>query len=380
MGRDRRPEIHNERCLHLDAAQPPHPCWPAERTVWYATGREALVALLRAMEVSETDTVLLPTFAAQGLIAPCRAVGARMERYRVTAELEPDWFDLEARLAAARPRVAVLIHYFGLPQDVGRFHALCRAHGTRSLEDRAHLLHHDEPTVGATADVVLYSLPKLIGVPDAAPMVVNTDTSVLRALRFSRDPRHGWYVFSEMGRLGINTLSRRLPRHRALWAMLRLLHRLTLGYRVLMSYFVRPTRASHLSRWLAARIDWEGVITHRRALTTRYRERLNAHAFRPFARDPLPGTCGIGFPVLVDDRAGLESYLAAEGVAGLHFQERWDNFDVNDPGNDELTSVVRRNFLFPTDRSLSLAEVDLVIDLANAWAKRTGSAPQAVTA
>ena len=375
-----RAEIHNERCLHLDAPQPPHPCWPAERTRWYATGREALVALLRALKISAADTVLLPAFAAQGLVAPCERVGARLERYRLDSELEPDWADLAARLVATKPRLVVIVHYFGLPQDVGRFHALCRAHGALSLEDRAHLLHYAEPPVGATADFVLYSLPKLVGVPDAAPLVVNAGESILRALQFARDPRHVWYVLSELVRLSINTLSRRRPRNRLLLGGLRLAHRLMLGYHVLMWYFVRPTRASRLSRWLVARVDWARGIAHRRDLVARYDERLSTDAFVRFARAPLPDTCGIAFPVLVANRSAFESHLAARGVAGLHFQERWDSFDAGDPGNDELTSVMRRNFLFPTDRSLSMAEVDLVIDVANEWASQMGSSAQSTPA
>jgi dTDP-4-amino-4,6-dideoxygalactose transaminase len=262
----------------------------------------------------------------------------------------------------------VLIHFFGVVRDAARFHRLAQAHGALTIEDLAHVHALGDMTIGATGDVVLYSFPKILGVPDGAALVVRSAIDP-RVLRYRRDPRTPLYTAGQVINVAMTGLSRAVPgtptrvlRRAAAYA--------TVSYRLLMSFYHHPTRMSRVAHWLLARTPWERIRTHRRSLEQLYDEGLDQHAFERFTPASNKTThASMGFPVRVRERCSLVESLASRGMHGVFFEYKWNYFPP-DPVHDDGRALMHDHFLFPTAFSLDAAEVQSVISAANEWARR----------
>jgi dTDP-4-amino-4,6-dideoxygalactose transaminase len=361
-------EIHNQRCFQLALHATPAP-WSNSRHALYASGREALTALIDALAWKRGEAVLLPGFVPEGLVAPFRGRGLAVELYPLDANLDPDWPALAQLLAAHRPKLAVLIHYFGMHKPIDRFTDLAHRHGALVLEDLAHVIPTPGDGLGTTGDLVLYSLPKLLGVPDGSPLVVLSPQLKLQALTFSPHRLHQVYLVQQMCSIAVNTLSRHLPGG-SFWRMLRgVTYRSLDSYGTLMRYFDSPNRMSLISRLITAHTDFEGHARRRQEFAARYESGLDRRAFRRFEYAGAGGLSGIGFPVLVDDRASLVRHLSAHLIQGVFFENRWDFVAPADRAKHQRSiDIMKKHFLFPMFPGLSAAEIDRVIEVANRWA------------
>lgn len=103
-----------------------------------ASARTALKLALQELRLDPTRKILVPEFLCEVLLDPIRECGLAPRYYSTTRHLVPDWAALE-RIAAERTCSAlVMIHYFGQPQDVTRFQALCGRQDLVLIEDNAH--------------------------------------------------------------------------------------------------------------------------------------------------------------------------------------------------------------------------------------------------
>ena len=360
--------ITNERTLWRGAGVAADLPWSSRQHVSYGSGREALVALFEALQLGADDVVLLPAYVPEGLVAPCRSRGIGVRLYPVDRELDPDWEALGQFAAESRPKLAVLIHYFGVPRDAARFAAACRPCGAQILEDLAHAQVLPESPLGASADYVLHSLPKVVGVPDGAILEFRGRPLVFRRGR-ATDPRRMIAIAMNLGRLLVNTASRRVGSPR-FWRLFdRVAGRLLNSYRLLMWYFARPTGMSALSRRLLRRFPWRASIAVRQGHERLYREGLNVTAFRPLMREQGLTHASMGYAVAVEDRDALVAALESQGVRGIFFEHRWDYFPSGS-AHDAGRWVMAHHFLLPTSYALSVDEVRSVIAAANAWAAR----------
>jgi hypothetical protein len=239
--------------------------------------------------------------------------------------------------------------------------------GTLVIEDLAHVMQPPDGNLGRVGDFVTYSLPKMIGVPDGAPLEVRTSALDIETLRYHRDPRHAAYVLIQTILLGCNTLSRRVLGPQ-IWRPLRAVYaRILRSYTLLKSYYHRPTRMSRWGRRLLRRVPWSKTILHRKSLENLYHRELDSSVFRQFPRAPNRLHCGMGYPVRVDDRASLVRYLHERGISGVYFAYGW-HFIPDGPEYESSRTIMREHFLFPTAASLTIPEVSLVIQIANQWA------------
>ncbi len=137
----------------------------------FPRARDAFEAVLRAMGVGAGDLVLLPAYVGwspregSGVYDPVRAVGAEGLFVRVDAWLNVDVEDFERKLVGSRPKIAVLVHYFGWPDPgYAEMAAMCRREGVPVLEDEAHALFTDlvNGTAGRLGDGAILSLHKML--------------------------------------------------------------------------------------------------------------------------------------------------------------------------------------------------------------------------
>ncbi|MBI5034852.1 MAG: DegT/DnrJ/EryC1/StrS family aminotransferase [Chloroflexi bacterium] len=166
-----------------------HTCFPNART--------AFKAWMYALGISSLDTVLLPAYVGtspkegSGVFDPIVEIGARFQFYRMTTDLRIDIEDYRRVLANARPRLVVLIHYFGYP-DPQYLDAVQTAHeqNVLVLEDEAHALYSDwiGGICGRVGDATIFSLHKMLPFPSGGLLSLNNQSSTSLFEKLQQSP------------------------------------------------------------------------------------------------------------------------------------------------------------------------------------------------
>lgn len=127
------------------------------------TGRGALWAVLRALEVGAGDEVIVPAFTCRSVTNAVRYTGAKV----MFADIETDAFGLSAqavrRALTPASRVLLVQHSFGLVgRDFEQLLALARERGLLVVEDCAHALgaRWKGRPVGTFGDAAIFSLER----------------------------------------------------------------------------------------------------------------------------------------------------------------------------------------------------------------------------
>src|SRR5438552_6748759 len=125
----------------------------------FGTGRAALWAILRALDVGAGDDVVIPGYTCVAVPNAVRFAGARP----VYADIDPRTFNLTAatceRVLTPRTRALVVAHTYGLPAPMDELVALAEARGLLLIEDAAHALgsEHQGQPVGSLGDAAFFS-------------------------------------------------------------------------------------------------------------------------------------------------------------------------------------------------------------------------------
>jgi dTDP-4-amino-4,6-dideoxygalactose transaminase len=138
----------------------------------FSRARHGLFHGVRALGLSPGDGVLVPAYHHGSEVEALERAGLRCRFYEVAADLEPAEDRLEA-LLDPRVRAMYLIHYFGFPQDAGRWRAWCDRRNLVLIEDAAMSLlstTRGRP-VGSFGDLALFCLYKSFALPDGGAVV-----------------------------------------------------------------------------------------------------------------------------------------------------------------------------------------------------------------
>ena len=131
------------------------------------SGRAALLAALRQLDLTPGGGVLVPTYHCPTMVAPVLQAGLVPAYFPIGADGLPA-LDGIAPSVAASARVMFVAHYFGLPKSLAKVHAWCRARGIVLVEDCAHSYFGragDRP-VGHWGDYAAASLSKFFPVTE----------------------------------------------------------------------------------------------------------------------------------------------------------------------------------------------------------------------
>ncbi len=148
----------------------------------FPSARSAFGALLRAVCADGDDAVLLPSYVGwspregSGVFDPVRELRLPYAFYRMDGRLRIDPAHFADALRSRRPRVVVLIHYFGFVDPAyAEAVSLARGHGALVVEDEAHAMLTDLVGGGSgrLGDACLFSLPKLLPVARGGALLVD---------------------------------------------------------------------------------------------------------------------------------------------------------------------------------------------------------------
>jgi len=142
---------------------------------FFATGRSCIAHLI---ERFGPTNVILPALVPEGLVMPFERKSVSQQYYRLNADLSPNLEDLKRLAHGVRPLI-VVVHYFGYCMPTYHAALLAHEHGGLLLEDCAHCLANPNQETLGCADLSLYSLNKVLPVPDGAFMISRTPQAVL---------------------------------------------------------------------------------------------------------------------------------------------------------------------------------------------------------
>lgn len=166
----------------------------AEHAVGCASGSDALLLALLALEVGPGDEVIVPTFTFFASAGSVIRVGATP----VFADIDPVSFNLTApeveRLVSPRTKAVMPVHLFGQVADMEGITAVCHERGLSIIEDAAQSIgaRYKGRRVGRTGgDIATFSFfpSKNLGCMGDGGLCVTQDDELARRMRILRN--HG---------------------------------------------------------------------------------------------------------------------------------------------------------------------------------------------
>lgn len=347
----------------------------------FATGREALLALLRAFDLPAGSDVIVQGFTCVVVPNAIKAAGLRA----VYADIDPETLNLtpETVAAAASPRTRVVIcqHTFGIPAETHELKTLCDTHGWILIEDCAHVLPDRAGPNGILrhADHAICSFGRdkaVSGVGGGAALTRDAETarrladlhakakeaplwSVVRLLEY---PPRMAHVVRPL--IGLKLAAPFLALQKLLGLFAPVLSDEEKKGRMPFKLRRMPNACAALARWQLR--DLERINDHRRALAKRYLEAAGAHGWKTM-RGIQPSLPLQKFPMFVAGAARVRAALKRDNV---HLDDGWTGCVVcpgacdlaaagYKPGSDPAAEAAAESVLsLPTHPTMTAAQAD----------------------
>lgn len=173
-----------------------------KHAVGLASGTDALVIALRALNIGEGDEVLIPSYTFFATAGTVMTVGAKP----VIVDVDPQTYQIDvSRIEAAitpKTKAIIPVHLYGYPAEMGSILEIARKHGLKVIEDNAqgYGAEYLGRKTGSIGDIGCLSFfpTKNLGAYGDGGMVVTNDLALAEQMRMLR--AHGWKkkYYSEM--------------------------------------------------------------------------------------------------------------------------------------------------------------------------------------
>jgi perosamine synthetase len=158
----------------IDFFREPH----SRRSQSFFWARNALYYSLKALGISRGAQVLLPAYLCKAAVEPFEAFGAKVQFYGVDRRCQPDFSEIEAKISP-RTEAVLAVHYFGFPQRMSDFRAICDRNRLALIEDCAHVLKgcSDGQPLGTFGDASVFSWRKFLPVYDGGELWLKSSSN-----------------------------------------------------------------------------------------------------------------------------------------------------------------------------------------------------------
>jgi len=165
-----------------------------EHGIGVASGTDALILALRALEIGPGDEVIIPAYTFFATAGAVLHVGAKL----VLVDIDPRTYciDIEQMQAAITPvtKAVIPVHLYGHPADMDAVNKVAREHGLKIIEDNAQAFgaEYRKRKTGSLGDIACLSFfpSKNLGGYGDGGMAVTNDPALAEKLRMLRT--HGW--------------------------------------------------------------------------------------------------------------------------------------------------------------------------------------------
>jgi dTDP-4-amino-4,6-dideoxygalactose transaminase len=352
------------------------PVFSGPRVYEYSQVREAVADFVIVVKMKPGDSVLVPGYICSSVIDPFEKMGIKVIFYPVDQTLAPDAKAVR-ELLLQKPKAILIVHYFGFAARADAVIQECREHGVWILEDCAHTLPVlDGAVMGRLGDLTMFSLPKLLPVPDGAVIVVNNaslkwteaPTKVNRKLMLANIL---WQTANTMEVLVGASLRTRLRDRRSATRMITALREPVVADGQPTTNGKPPSyhrfRMSPVAKWICRQIDL-AAVTQRRQENYRWLKAAlkSVKGARPVFGDLEPSGAPLGFPIIVEQRDAVRLKLIA---AGVDPRPIWSGLPSQVPiaGFADTRYVAAHNIVLPVHQDLrpkALAHIVSALDRA----------------
>lgn len=337
-----------------------------------ATGRSALLHLIHRLPPSCVRTVLLPAYAAEGVIQPFRAAGFEIALYRLQPDLRPDVDDVASLLQQAGGQaVMVLIHYFGFPARSDALSSVLAQHDAIVVDDLAHApftTTADGHFLGESSDLALYSLNKFLPVVDGAILLSNradidvaVDEAALPELPEEAQAAYRAHLQAAGALAGCDD-----PERARQW--LRALGESYEQYYATINADLSPHRQSAAARRMEAAFPYRQLIEQRRTNGRLLYEGLQSSAFVPVYPTLADGVVPFCIPARVPAarRDEILERLFARGILLSTLQDKWDFVPAGRESHFAVeTAFLREHVLIPVSEFISADAMWYIVEQLN---------------
>jgi len=175
-----------------------------DHAIGLASGTDALVIALRALNIGEGDEVIIPAYTFFATAGTVMSVGAKP----VIVDVDPQSYQIDvSKIEAAitsKTRAIIPVHLYGHPAEMNPIWGIARKHGLKVIEDNAQGFGAEYlgKKTGSFGDIGCLSFfpTKNLGAYGDGGMSVTNDATLAERMRMLR--AHGWkkkYYPEEVG-------------------------------------------------------------------------------------------------------------------------------------------------------------------------------------
>jgi dTDP-4-amino-4,6-dideoxygalactose transaminase len=175
-----------------------------KHSIGVASGTDALILSLRALDIKLGDEVIVPAYTFFGTIGAVLSVGAKP----VFVDIDPDTYCIDPQQVpqkiTTQTRAIIPVHLYGHPADMASVNKIAENHDLKVIEDNAQALgaEYNGRRTGSFGDMACLSFfpSKNLGACGDGGMIVANDDDLAARLRMLRT--HGWrkkYFPEELG-------------------------------------------------------------------------------------------------------------------------------------------------------------------------------------
>jgi len=162
--------------------------------VGVASGTDALILALRALEIGPGDEVIIPAYTFFATASAVMHVGAKP----ILVDIDPRTYCIDVRkiteAITSKTRAIIPVHLYGHPADMDEIFAIAHDHGLSVIEDNAQAFgaEYKDKKTGSLGDMACLSFfpSKNLGGYGDGGMVVSQDASLIERVQLLRT--HGW--------------------------------------------------------------------------------------------------------------------------------------------------------------------------------------------
>lgn len=331
------------------------------RHVFLSSGRDGLHYLISALKLSSEDCVLLPSYLCQEVLNPFSRRGVKVVFYQVNESLNIVAEDFKQKISN-KTKLAVIIHYFGFPQNAGEVLEFCRNHKVPVLEDRVQAMLTTHPK--ERGDFTLSSFRKFFPVTDGAVLSFK-EGMPLDPVPLIRSLSHKSCVWSRF----IGLLTKNYYEKTGLNFLQKLSgHFFSRSYN-LRSIYPKPAPMSSIAFRLMSAVDVKNAVKQRRENYMAYLKTTGTLRKIKSVFETLPeGVCPLRFPVRVADgkRDELQQFLKLNNINTF---VEWELPGEISPEFAATRNLSKSILSLPVDQRYKPEDMEAVISCIRQWDK-----------